>query len=51
VIISKGQGNLEGLFESPNQHIFFLLMVKCNVVAERLGVKKDSFVVRQNKGN
>ncbi len=51
VIVSKGQGNLEGLFESPNQHIFFLLMVKCNVVAERLGVKKDSFVVRQNKGN
>ena len=48
VIISKGQGNLEGLFESPNQHIFFLLMVKCEVVAERLGVKKGSFVVRQN---
>ncbi|MDP3913751.1 MAG: ARMT1-like domain-containing protein [Bacteroidota bacterium] len=51
MIISKGQGNLEGLFESPNQHIFFLLMVKCNVVAERLGVKKDSFVVRQNRSN
>lgn len=51
VIISKGQGNLEGLFESPNQHIFFLLMVKCDVVAERIGVIKGSFVVRQNKGN
>ncbi len=49
VIISKGQGNLEGLFESPNPHIFFLLMVKCNVVAERLGVKEGSFVVKQNK--
>jgi hypothetical protein len=49
VIISKGQGNLEGLFESPNQHIFFLLMVKCKVVAERLGVKKGGFVVRKNK--
>ncbi len=48
VIISKGQGNLEGLFESPNEHIFFLLMVKCEVVAERLGVIKGGFVVKQN---
>ncbi len=51
VIISKGQGNLEGLFESPNQHIFFLLMVKCDVVAERLGVKKGDFVVRKNNNS
>lgn len=51
VIISKGQGNLEGLFDSPNQHIFFLLMVKCDVVAERLNVKKGGFVVRQNKND
>jgi hypothetical protein len=47
VIISKGQGNLEGLFNCLNPKIFFLLMVKCDVVAERLGVKKGGFVVKQ----
>ena len=45
VIISKGQGNLEGLMKSSDKRIFFLLMVKCDVVAERLGVKKGDFVV------
>lgn len=45
LIISKGQGNLEGLLHSKDKRIFFLLMVKCNVMAEFLKVEKDSFVV------
>lgn len=45
VIISKGQGNLEGLFEENDPRIFFLLMVKCDVIAETLGVKNGDFVV------
>ena len=45
VIISKGQGNLEGLMKRSDKRIFFLLMVKCNVVAERLRVRKGDFVV------
>lgn len=45
LIISKGQGNFEGLMESHDPRIFFLLMVKCDLVAERLGVQKGSFVV------
>ncbi|WP_430972430.1 damage-control phosphatase ARMT1 family protein [Sunxiuqinia rutila] len=45
VIISKGQGNLEGLLESGNEKIFFLLMVKCDVIAKKLGVSKGDFVV------
>ena len=45
LIISKGQGNLEGLFPSNDDRIFFLLMVKCEVIAEFLKVKKDSMVV------
>lgn len=48
VIISKGQGNLEGLWESSNKNIFFLLMVKCDVIAEKLGVEKGNFVVTRN---
>lgn len=45
LIISKGQGNLEGLIHLKDKRIFFLLMVKCNVIAEFLKVEKDSFVV------
>ncbi len=45
LIISKGQGNLEGLLYEKDPRIFFLLMVKCEVMAELLNVKKGSFVV------
>lgn len=45
LIISKGQGNFEGLVRQNDARIFFLLMVKCNVIAEILSVKKGSFVV------
>lgn len=45
LIISKGQGNLEGLFELSDDRIFYLLMVKCNVIGELLKVEKDSLVV------
>jgi uncharacterized protein with ATP-grasp and redox domains len=45
LIISKGQGNLEGLIDANDPRIFFLLMVKCDVMAERIGVDKGSFVV------
>lgn len=48
VIISKGQGNLEGLFPLNDKRIFFLLMVKCDVMAEFLKVKKGSLVVYNN---
>jgi len=49
VIISKGQGNLEGLLGKTNKEVYFLLMVKCEVIADALGVKKGDFVVRKNK--
>ncbi len=45
VIIAKGQGNLEGLIYEYDPRIFFLLMVKCDVIAEVLGVKKGDFAV------
>lgn len=45
LIISKGQGNLEGLLELNDKRIFFLLMVKCDVMADLLGVAKGSTVV------
>jgi len=45
LIISKGQGNFEGLMAENDPRIFFLLMVKCAVIADRLKVKEGSFVV------
>lgn len=45
LIISKGQGNLEGLINENDNRIFFLLMVKCDVIADILKVAKGSFIV------
>jgi len=49
VIISKGQGNLEGLINNEKQKIFFLFMVKCNVIEKLIGVHKKNSVVFFNK--
>lgn len=49
LIISKGQGNFEGLMNSGNKKIFFLLMAKCQPMAEMLGVNKGDMVVKQLK--
>ena len=49
LVISKGQGNLEGLIDAPRGDIYYLLMVKCEVIADRLGVAKGSFVCADNK--
>lgn len=45
LIISKGQGNMEGLLSLGDKRIFFLLMAKCDVMSEFLKVKKNSLVV------
>jgi len=44
LIISKGQGNYEGLSDC-NENIYFLLMAKCDHVANHLGVRKGDFLV------
>lgn len=47
VVISKGQGNLEGLMEVKHDHIYFLLVTKCELIGERIGTSSGSFVVRK----
>ena len=49
VIVSKGQGNLEGLIDTKDKKIFFLLTVKCNVIAEMIGVHEKNIVVLYNQ--
>ncbi len=50
LIISKGQGNYEGLMDIQHKTICFLLMAKCKPVANMLGVQEGSLIVKvQNK--
>lgn len=45
LIISKGQGNFEGLMQENDSRIFFILMAKCDLIADLLNVEKGSFVI------
>ncbi len=47
VIIAKGQGNFEGLFRHSPKDFYSLLMVKCDVIADALGVRKGDFVIKK----
>lgn len=48
LIIAKGQGNFEGLMHEDDPRLWFLLMVKCQIIGDFLGVKKGDIVVRNN---
>lgn len=43
IVIAKGQANYESLSEE-DKNIYFLLMVKCDVIARYIGVDKKSLV-------
>ena len=47
-IISKGQGNFEGLSDVPGP-IFFLFKVKCPVIAREAGVRIGRIVLREQR--
>jgi len=47
VIISKGQGNYEGLSDVPG-NIYFLFISKCDFIADKLGVHPGDFIIKQN---
>lgn len=48
LIISKGMGNFEGLMNEKDPRLFYLLMIKCHVIGQKLGVQKGEFVVKRN---
>jgi uncharacterized protein with ATP-grasp and redox domains len=45
LIISKGQGNFEGLSD-VDRPVFFLLKAKCQLIARELNVEKDAIVMK-----
>ena len=49
VIIAKGQGNFETLFDPPRP-VYHLFKVKCDAVARRIGSRIDDFVIWKNDG-
>jgi damage-control phosphatase, subfamily I len=48
LIISKGMGNFEGLMNETDPRLFFLMMIKCEVIGKKVGAQKGDFVVKQN---
>ena len=47
IVISKGQGNLEGLI-GQHANIYYLLVAKCELVGNILGAQKGDFIVKRN---
>jgi len=47
-IISKGQGNYEAL-SNERRPIFFLLKVKCHVIANDIGVEKGDIILKNSE--
>lgn len=47
IIITKGMGNYECLSEVDRQDLFFLLKVKCNVVARSLGKEVGDIICKK----
>jgi damage-control phosphatase, subfamily I len=48
MVLSKGQGNYESLSEY-NREIFFLLMIKCPIVAKDIGIEMGQLVLKVKK--
>ncbi|MDB4335101.1 ARMT1-like domain-containing protein [bacterium] len=51
LIISKGQGNFEGLMHENHPNTFFLLIAKCQPIADMLDCNKNDMIVTQLKTN
>ena len=48
LIISKGMGNFEGLMDENDPRLFYLLMIKCHIIGQKVGAGNGEFVVKQS---
>jgi hypothetical protein len=48
LVISKGQGNFEGLSDCKRQ-VFFMLKAKCPIISNHLGVIEGSIILKEHK--
>ncbi len=51
LIVSKGQGNFEGLDEIKDERLFFFLESKCPVISKILGVNLGDIVLKQSRNS
>ncbi|MEN8118370.1 MAG: ARMT1-like domain-containing protein [Bacteroidota bacterium] len=51
LIISKGMGNYEGLMDETDPRLFFLLMIKCHIIGNKIGAENSDFVVKRCSSN
>lgn len=51
LVIAKGQGNYESLADTGDERIFFLLKVKCPVLAEAIGCPCGSLLLQNQRAN
>jgi len=47
VIIAKGQGNFEGLYDLTDKRLFHILRIKCARIAQRIGAQTGDLVLLQ----
>ncbi len=51
IVIAKGQGNYETLSDVEKDDLYFILCIKCDVVAERINAQTGSLILwRKNNG-
>ncbi len=50
IILSKGQGNYEGLSDDADARVFFLFRAKCAIIARHVGVPEGALIVKQGGG-
>lgn len=49
MVIAKGQGNFESLYDECDKEIYFIFLCKCNVFEARLGVRRHDIVLMANR--
>ncbi len=49
IVISKGQGNYESLSEINKNGLFFLLKIKCPVIASHIGISVNNYIFKMQR--
>lgn len=49
IVLSKGQGNFEGLSDEKRENLYFALVAKCDVISKFIGVEKNSKIFMNSK--
>jgi uncharacterized protein with ATP-grasp and redox domains len=49
LVIAKGQGNFESLMHADHRNLFFMLMAKCQPIADLLGVEVGDMLIMRNR--